>query len=270
MSKVILTHLDPKQILHPDDQSQLAWIRNHKGFETLLNKSVVKYQEMFSNVEYTGNGFEINENSLPQLHCQLVDACNVLGLEDIPKMSSFWEYFISSDSIGGKKNRIIITTGTIDLMDEKEIDFILGHEIGHIRCGHKPYQMLLELLYSPIINDVDQFNIASVIKLPLLDWYRVSHYSADRMGLLCCQDIDVALKAMIKMAGCPKRVYDNINIDAFIKQTEEFENYTKDFWTKLMKDFTIKAASMPWLVLRARKLLDWYNSGEYQRIIDNA
>ena len=50
MSKVILTHLDPKQILHPDDQSQLAWIRNHKGFETLLNKSVVKYQEMFSNV----------------------------------------------------------------------------------------------------------------------------------------------------------------------------------------------------------------------------
>ena len=73
MSKVILTHLDPKQILHPDDQSQLAWIRNHKGFETLLNKSVVKYQEMFSNVESYRNAMIILNQDLVDLSNGLYD-----------------------------------------------------------------------------------------------------------------------------------------------------------------------------------------------------
>lgn len=270
MTRKPLSHMNPFDVMHPEDVSRLTWVRNRKGIETLLKKTVVKYQEVVTGVTYSGNGYEINAQSSPKLYSQLQENCRVLGLKDIPAMSVFWKYFISSDSVGGTPNRILLTSGAVDLLEEEEIDFLLGHEIGHIICGHKPYQMLLDLLYTPFINDIDHFNIASIIKLPLLEWYRVSHYSADRMGLLCCQNINVALKAMIKMSGIPKKYYDRINTDAFIKQAERFDNSTQGTFDKLVKEFSVRACSMPWLVLRAKYLLDWYKSDEYQQIIDNA
>ena len=72
------------------------------------------------------------------------------------------------------------------------------------------------------------------------------------------------------MSGIPKKYYDRINTDAFIKQAERFDNSTQGTFDKLVKEFSVRACSMPWLVLRAKYLLDWYKSDEYQQIIDNA
>ena len=268
MSRITLSHMQPSCVMHPDDVSRLSWIRNRKGFETVLKKSIVRYQEAVAGVTYTGNGYEINAQSVPHLYAQLHDDCKILGIEEIPILSAFWEYFISSDSVGGTPNRIVLTSGAVDLLQNEELDFLLGHELGHIVCGHKPYQMLLEMLYSSFINDVDHFNLASIIKMPLLEWFRVSHYTADRMGLLCCQDINVAIRTMVKMSGCPKKYYDRIDTEAFLRQAEQFENSTSGTFTSLIKEFSVRSCSMPWLVVRAKKLNDWYKSGEYQQILD--
>ena len=260
--------MQPSSVMHPDDVSRLSWIRSRKGFETVLKKSVVRYQEAVAGVTYTGNGYEINAQSVPHLYAQLQDDCKILGIEEIPILSAFWEYFISSDSVGGTPNRIVLTSGAVDLLQNEELDFLLGHELGHIVCGHKPYQMLLEMLYSSFINDVDHFNLASIIKMPLLEWFRVSHYTADRMGLLCCQDINVAISTMIKKAGLPKKCYDHIDIQSFIKQAKEFEDKFTGTVNSIIKALTIRSAEFPWLVDRAAKLYEWYESGEYQQIIN--
>ena len=73
-----------------------------------------------------------------------------------------------------------------------------------------------------------------------------------------------------KMAGCPKKYHNNINVDSFIKQADEFERNCSGTLNSLIEKFSVRAGSMPWLVVRVRELLDWYNSGEYQKIIDNA
>lgn len=270
MSRVILSHLDPMKVLHPKDVSGISALRRFESFEKFLNATVVKYDEVVSNVIYTGHGFEINSESCPNVYNQLLEDCRILGADDIPIISAMWRYGISSDSIGGKKTRIILTSGAVDLLEQGELDFLLGYEIGHIICGHKPYQTMLEMLYHPIINDIDHFNLASLVKMPLLQWFRDSHYSADRIGLLCCQDINIVLRAMMKMAGYPKKYYENINPDSFIRQAENFDRKNSDRYTKLVEKFSIQACSMPWLVVRAKELIDWYNSGEYQRIIENA
>lgn len=270
MNRAILSHLDPKKVLHPKDISGIAAVRKHKNIERFLNATIVKFDEVVSNVVYTGHGFEINSESTPYIYNQFVEDCHILGTEDVPILSAMWRYGVSSDSIGGKRTRIILTSGAIDLLEKEELDFLFGYEIGHIICGHKPYQTMLEMLYHPIINDIDHFNLASLVKMPLLQWFRDSHYSADRMGLLCCQDINVALRTMMKIAGYPKKYYNNININSFIQQAENFEKENGERLTKMIEKFSIQACSMPWLVVRAKELLDWYNSGEYQKIIDNA
>ena len=55
-----------------------------------------------------------------------------------------------------------------------------------------------------------------------------------------------------------------------MKQADEFGRKCRGTLNSLREKVSVGAGSMPWLVVRVRELLDWYNSGEYQKIIDNA
>lgn len=267
MSRITLSHLDPAKVTHPEDLAVIDRLNKIPGFKSFLNNTVVKYGESLADVTYTGDGYEISAKSNPKVYGQLVEDCRILGMENVPKMSALWGYFISSQSVGEKKRRVLLTSGAIDLLDSEELDFLIGHELGHILCGHMPYHTLVEALYNPLFQDNNALSIANLVKLPLLEWYRTSHYTADRMGLLCCQDINVALRTMIKMAGMPKEMYDKIDIKAFLRQADEFEEIHNSTLDRIAKIISIRSANSPWMVVRAKKLMEWYKSGEYQTIL---
>lgn len=261
--------------LHPFDHSLKEWYAILKAgtdyytFRDFLNATVSRFREAYNEVENQGEGINITSNSLPTMYEQLVDACNILSIKDIPAYSTDWQYGPYHYSVGEKRRRIIMMSGSADLFTEDEMMFVLGHELGHFACGHKPYHMLVETFYMPFLNDPAFKAWASVIRLPLFKWFRTSDYTADRVGLLCCQDINVALTTMIKKAGLPKKCYDNIDIEGFLEQGRNFKEDYTGIWDRLIKELSIRSAQFPWLVVRGTKLKEWYDSGEYQRIINN-
>lgn len=301
----ILHNLDYRAIMHPDDKKTVDWLNSLKvpyttnwefvrdiarhptdhnirewydifmagveyyTFQDFLRVTTSKYREAYNEVENQGEGINITNESLPKMHQQLVDACKILGVKEIPTYSTDWEYAPYHFSNGEKHRRIVMMSGSADLFTDEEMMFVLGHELGHMACGHKPYHMLLETFYMPFVNDAAFKAWASIIKLPLMEWYRMSDYTADRMGLLCCQDINTAITTMIKKAGLPKKCYNNINVQGFIHQAREFEENFTDTMDRVVKVLSIRSAEFPWLVVRAGKLYDWYNSDEYKQIIDN-
>lgn len=265
-----------KQIaLHPTDHNLKEWYEIFKAgveyytFQDFLRATTSKYREAYNEVENQGEGINITEESLPQMYHELVRSCEVLGIKDIPAYSTDWFYGPYHFSNGETNRRIVMMSGSADLFTEAEMSFVLGHELGHMACGHKPYQMLLETLYMPFINDPAFQAWASIIKFPLLEWYRISDYTADRVGLLCCQDINSALSTMIKKAGLPKKCYNSINIENFIEQARHFDADLTGTMDKVVKILSIRSAEFPWLVVRAGKLLEWYESDEYRQIIEN-
>ena len=264
-----------KQIaLHPRDHNLKEWYEIFKAgveyytFQDFLRTTTSKYREAYNEVENQGEGINITEESLPQMYHELVRSCEVLGIKDIPAYSTDWFYGPYHFSNGETHRRIVMMSGSADLFTEAEMSFVLGHELGHMACGHKPYHMLLETFYMPFVNDPAFQAWASIIKLPLLEWYRISDYTADRVGLLCCQDINSALSTMIKKAGLPKKCYKSINIESFIEQARHFDADLTGTMDKVVKILSIRSAEFPWLVVRAGKLLEWYESGEYKQIID--
>jgi hypothetical protein len=46
--------------------------------------------------------------------------------------------------------------------------------------------------------------ITGGLYLALVNWLRMADYTADRAGLLACQDVNSAMTAMAKIAGLPK------------------------------------------------------------------
>ena len=300
----ILHNLDYQAIMHPDDKKTVDWLNGLKipyttnwefvreiarhptdhniqewydifmagveyyTFQDFLRVTTSKYREAYNEVENQGEGINITKGSLPKMHQQLVDACQILGVKDIPTYSTDWEYAPYHFSNGEKHRRIVMMSGSADLFTDEEMMFVLGHELGHMACGHKPYHMLLETFYMPFVNDAAFKAWASIIKLPLMEWYRISDYTADRMGLLCCQDINAAITTMIKKAGLPKKCYNNIDVQSFVQQARDFEANFTDMMDRVVKVLSIRSAEFPWLVVRAGKLYDWYHSDEYRQIID--
>ena len=258
--------LDVSSILHPQDKATMDTLKKIPGFKAIVDKTVGSIMEKYAAIEYSAEGINVTSESMPLVHKQVVEACRILDIKSVPACSTDWDYDICSFSVGEHAPRIILQSGTIDLLTTDELYFMIGHELGHMRCGHKSYHMFTEAMYMPIANS-DLKIWMSLIKMPLLDWYRVSDFSADRFGLLCCQDINVALSTMIKMAGLPKKYHDNIDIKSFIQQSIDFKCNNSGTIERIIKYLTINAAAMPWLVMRAGELWEWYSSGEYDRII---
>ena len=271
MCRIVLSNLNPQSVIHPEDSSAIINIVNKIPGTGKALEMVGEFYGKWTAIDYMGNGVVATKESMPELHKHFVDTCNVIGLKDVPELATEWAYLISSYTVGGSKLRVVLSSGSVDLLDKEEQAFLMGQEIGHIVSGHLPYHMLLELIYTPAVDDPTFSLIAGAIRMPLLDWYRKSHYTADRFALLCCQDIDVALRTMMKMAGLPQKYFESVNPKAFLLQTKDFSDLQSNSVIKgLMTKYIRNSAALPWLVDRARVLMDWYNSGEYQKIIDNA
>ena len=76
-----------------------------------------------------------------------------------------------------------------------------------------------------------------------------------------------AIKTMIKMAGAPEALYDNLNVDAFIEQAESFKLSKMGVMNKIVEKISIMDNAAPWMVRRASELLKWYKSSDYDAII---
>jgi hypothetical protein len=105
------------------------------------------------------------------------------------------------------------------------------------------------------------------LQIALLQWKRMSELTADRAGLLACQDVTPALSAMMKIAGLPNKFRDSINTEDFIAQAREFEALDADKLNWLAKWLSSIGQTHPWTVLRANQLLAWTDSGDYQKVL---
>ena len=271
MERKKLIDFNPTTILHKDDKAVKERLDAVSGFKSFMMNVVCPLREKMIDVEYLGNGLHVTPDTLPQLYHLLQSVCQSLGAEQIPSLSMVWHYAATAATEGAKNPHVTTLSGAIDLLNDEELTFLLGHEIGHQMCGHKPYHMFLECLYLPVINTIPGGKEwISLIRTTMLQWYRISDFTADRMGLLACQDINVAVRVLIKMSGLPKKYHNTINEQSFIQQANTFDTMFTSLADRGIKYMLLNAESHPWIVARAAELLKWYQSGEYEQILNKS
>ncbi len=268
-NKQILTGLDHSQYEHPLDRAALEKLESIPFLTTTCKWVTSNFIERVYNIQYTGSNLKVTKDNYPKIYEYLVEACRILDLQQVPELYITWGYDINACTIGAENPIIVLNSGLIDLCDDDEILFIIGHEVGHIKSQHMLYHLMAQVINWGIDTIPGGSLVASGLQFALYYWSRMSEFTADRIGLLCRQDINVALSTMIKKAGLPRKYYDQINIDGFIQQARDFnENYTGTL-NVIVKNLTIRSAEFPWLVDRAAKLLDWYEHGNYNQIVNS-
>lgn len=253
---------------HPFDREALDNLKKITGVDRvtnfLLNWAFVNWHL----IELQGSHFRITRESCPELYSLIKEVEETLDITDRPKVYTQWGYNINGYTTGTKDNTLMmLNSGAIDLLTDNQLKYIVGHEMGHIKSNHVLYHMMAEFLPS-IISLIPGAKILSApIQLALFYWQRMSELTADRAGLLACQDKEATLQAIVKMAGLPLKYFDSINEEAFLAQAEEFKKMHEGFINGAMANISIMTSTHPWTVFRAAELIKWINSGEYDRIL---
>jgi len=110
--------------------------------------------------------------------------------------------------------------------------------------------------------------ISSGIELLLFRFNRIAEFTADRAGLLSCQNLDTATHAHMKLSGYPEEYYSTMNKEDYIKQFEEFKDFNYTVVNKVVNLLASLYSTHPWSVLRGKELYDWVNNKNYDNVIN--
>lgn len=94
---------------------------------------------------------------------------------------------------------IVLYSSLFKIMDPDEIQFILGHEMGHVKLGHT----WLNTLVGGMAGIPSSLGAAAIMELAFRWWNRACEYSADRAGVLACGKPNKAISALVKLEAGP-------------------------------------------------------------------
>jgi Zn-dependent protease with chaperone function len=266
-SRVRLPDISSRAYEHPADRSALVALRKLTGFDAILRNIAGLFSDRSLRLLFLASSVRASEQQFPQLYQMLLDSAYVLDLPRVPELFITQDPTVNAMALGTDKPFIVITSGLVDLMDEDEIRFVIGHEVGHVLSGHSVYRTMLFALISLAarfaVVPIAWIGLKAVI-WGLEEWYRKSELSCDRAGLLACQDVPAARRALMKTAGGSH--LGELSADAFLEQAREYDA-VPDVRESLIKLMQMQGATHPFAVVRFAELDRWANEGEYRDIL---
>ncbi|MEU3170073.1 M48 family metallopeptidase [Streptosporangium sp. NPDC006930] len=266
-NRVQLPGISSRAYEHPADRSALVALRSLSGFDTVLKQMSGLVSERRLRLIYLASAVRTSDTQFRSLHDMGRDAAYMLDLHRIPEVYVQQSPLVQAKAIGFDDPFIVVTTGLLDLMDSEEQRFVIGHETAHILSGHAVYRTMLDIL-TRLATRVAWIPLGYIglraIVAGLEEWHRKSELSADRGGLLCGQDSDAALRALMKLAG-GSRLHE-MNIEAFLDQAREYDT-AGDVRDGLLKVLNLLGTTHPFAVSRVAELDKWRRSGEYETIL---
>ena len=150
---------------------------------------------------------------------------------------------------------VVLYSPLLKIMDEDELLFIIGHELGHVALGHT----WLNSLVGGIAGIPSPFGAAAILSMAFLSWNRACEYSADRAGLLACGKPEKAISALIKLVAGPKAMTAEGMALAYQKIDAEDDT--------ILGSLNEALATHPLLIRRIQELRKYAGTNQYANLL---
>jgi hypothetical protein len=261
--------LGPAEFVHDLDRAGRDALERQPGLGFVVERMRERVFESASRLMHAGSNIRVTRRGFPRLAALFEEACGVLDLPLVPPLYVEQDKSLHARVVGVEAPLIAMGSESIDLLSTTETLFLLGRELGRLKCGHNRYTELFEAL--PHLGCVAE-QVTTDGGAELMDalrrWRAMSELTADRAGLLVCQDQAAALRAMMKMAGLPVSHYQDMDVAAFVAQAKELGDIDQDSapWLGTLTPAT--GGEHPWMVMRAAELLRWVENGDYAGVLE--
>jgi Zn-dependent protease with chaperone function len=206
-----------------------------------------------------GHSFKLGEDLLPELSKPFNDVCEALNFTEPV------EFFISnspdfnasaaSSQEEDEPHLVNLNSGLVNALDEDELRFVIGHELGHIISKNIDIKGIIEFIFPKFQG------IPLLLYNKISLWDKLSELTADRYGLIACGDPSKCVSAFFKMSSGLSLDNYKLNLATFL---EENEKLLESF----RKENTINVASHPMNPIRIKALEYFAQSKVYGSILD--
>jgi Zn-dependent protease with chaperone function len=268
-SKSLLLGLKADQFRHPLDLEATNALKQLPGLDLLVRNLLGPVAEQFFYLENIASSILVSGQQLPHLHELLIEACKVLDLEPpqlyvrqhpVPNAYTF--------AIRGKQPFVVVHTSLIELLTPEEIQAVIAHELGHLKCEHSVYLTLANLLVLAAGQLPYGVLITQPIREQIMTWVRCAEFTCDRAALLATQNPKIMMSVLMKLTGGSPSLVNQLNLDAFIAQARAYEDVSKTEIGDMLKQLQTAQLTHPVPVLRAREIDRWASSQDYQSLIE--
>lgn len=270
LSRQALIGLKADGFRHPLDLQATNTLKQLPGVDIAIRSVLGSVAEQFFYLNNIASSILVSEKQLPHLHKLLIEACEILDLEPpqlyiqqnpTPNAYTF--------AMRGKQPFVVLHTSLIEMLTPEEIQAVIAHELGHLKCEHGVYLTMANILVLaanllPTWGTV----LAQSLQEQMLQWIRCAEFSCDRAALLATQDPKIVMSVLMKLAGGSPSLAPQLNLDAFIEQAKAYDSIGTDSIGEMLQAAQTAQLTHPVPVIRAREIDRWSSSAEYQSILD--
>ena len=261
----ILTDISSRCWEHSADRAALAALRKLPGFDQVLRTLFGIFGEKPVRLAFQANAVRVGPNQFPHTWDLYCEVCTTLDAPERYPLFVSQNPVVNAGAYGMKHPFIILNSGTLELLTDRQVSYVMGHEVGHVMSDHVLYRTMTVLLTELAKLGFPLVGLAArAILIALLEWSRKSELSSDRAGLLAIQEPDEVMGSMLKMAGGGSD--EETSLPEFIRQAEEYRE-SGDMADQVFKVLNLLGQSHPFWVLRVSELRGWIEAGEYDRIL---
>lgn len=264
-----LIGLTANQFRHPLDLEATNALKQLPGLDLVIRSFLGPMAEQFLYLDNIASGILVGEQQLPDLHRLLLEACRILELDPpqlyvrqnpVPNAYTF--------AMRGKQPFMVIHTSLLELLHPDEIQAVMAHELGHLKCDHGVYLTLANLMILaagqlPSLGGA----LAQNLQAQIMEWLRCAELTCDRAALLVARDPKVIISLLMKLTGGSPSLANQLNVEAFLAQARAYDAAAQTPIGEALRQAHTTSLTHPVPVLRAREIDRWANSPAYHRLI---
>lgn len=201
--------------------ADLAMLRTFKALRPveLAAAAIVRANKELMRNQLLGSTVRVGKTQFPSVYKLAEECAATLGVP-VPTIYVANNPVVNAYTFGTDEDAfIVIHSALVDLFDESELKFVIGHETGHIQNKHVVYGTILNVLLQG--GSLFWPWILLPAKVPLSAWFRRAEVTCDRAGLLCMPDLGAASRSFLKLAVGSRKLFAELDVDAFVAQARD-------------------------------------------------
>ena len=262
-----LTDISPKAYEHPADRAATAALASVPMLDQVVRKLIEFGYERALRQSYLGASVRLGPDQLPEVYRAYKQVLVTLDMPDEYPLYVTQEPVANAMAIGSGRPVIVLSSGVVNLRDEETLRVVLAHEVAHILSDHVLYRTALHILLRLTVGRLPMMAGLPLlaIRMALLEWSRAGELSCDRAAALVLRDPLPVCRSMMRLAAGTSP--DRLDLDAWMRQASEYDEGGQglDKLSRLRLDLGLTHA-LP--VRRAREVMDWVRTGDFNRIVD--
>lgn len=262
-----MTQLTPEVYRHPADRAATEILRRIPYFDALVRRLVDLGFTRRERDRQLGSGVQLGPKQLQRVWERHLRAAETLGVSPIPELYLSEGPEINAYTIGGDRHIVVLNTGLVEAFDDGSVGAVLGHEVGHIHCGHVVYRQMLTFLVrvgsvqlNPVLAGLPLLGL-----LHALQYYdRATELSCDRAAGIVSGDPTTVCRMLMGLAG--GRLVNELDLGAFVEQGRAYRE-PDDRLDRLRRFIDRAGGTHPLTVVRVGEFMRWVDEGHLARIL---